>query len=345
MARKGKTSYRGNKIEPSAQTLTFLLPALAPGSSIDLYCDLSQSASLVNRRFYRQGINWAVAGFKLLTPGGFLGDVKISKLPNTWTMSNAWEKGMRAWTRMNNEALAETESVRPRFLDFKIYADVGHHAAGYGANLLPTSEDFALGAGVANPGEWSPSKINHPLASGAVEGRVIEEEIIAVGANYPGPGASGIDAVSLIEGYAASRGLPNIADPNTPDDARDTQDATPENWLGAMFNEGTDQTFEVLTDMITENTIAPYPFENDGVNLDTMYPGGANQMSGLQVHDIEFITGSTIGGTTRLKGGNFPCGLIKFSFTATSEAPVAFLQINLIPGSHRGYLCEPMTEM
>ena len=116
-----------------------------------------------------------------------------------------------------------------------------------------------------------------------------------------------------------------------------------------MFNEGTSQTDEVLTDMITENNIAPYPFENDGIHGDTMYPGGANQLNSLEIHDQEFVTGTTVGGTTRFKGGNFPCGLIgisSFGFDATGAKPVQLLlHVNLVPGSHRGYLCEPMTEM
>ena len=209
--KKSRKMQRSNKIEPSVQTLSFLTTPTA-GTATD-YIDLSQVASLINRRFYRQGINWAVAGFKFLRPAGFEGSVRICKLPNTWVMSNAWEKGMRAWSRMNNEALAETESVRPRFLDFKIYADAQHHQAGYGNNLLPIS---SVAPGTYLPGEWSPSKITHPLAAGATEGAVIEEEIIAVGQSFPGVAATGFNAVSLIEGYAASRGLPNIADPNTP---------------------------------------------------------------------------------------------------------------------------------
>ena len=68
------------------------------------------------------------------------------------------------------------------------------------------------------------------------------------------------------------------------------------------------QTIQFST--IVDALSAPYPFENDGVNLDTMYPGGANQLVGLQIHSIENVTGTTIGGTTRIKGGNFPCGLM-----------------------------------
>ena len=80
--------------------------------------------------------------------------------------------------------------------------------------------------------------------------------------------------------------------------------------------------------------------------MDTMYPGGANQLSGLELHDLEYVTGTTIGGTTRLKGGNFPCGLIQFAVVNNGDQPSQLsLLIEMIPGQHRGYLCEPMTEM
>jgi hypothetical protein len=341
---KRNYSKRSKKIEPAVQTLTFANISTPPGSASANYIDLSQVASLVNRRFYRQGINWAVAGFKVLSDGNPVA-LQMNKLPNTWVMSNAWEKGFRTWQKMNREALAETESIRPKFLDFKIYANASHHTAGYGANLLPQS-----GFGdVATPGEWESSKFVIPT-SGATGGAT-DFEVIATGASFPGAGASGNNAVSLIEGYAASRGLPDVLDPNTPADADDVgPTATPENWLGSIFNEGTDQDKEVLADMITENNIAPYPFEGATVGgvtfADTQYPGGANQMVGLQVHDIEYVTGTTIGGTTRMKGGNFPCGLIEFAVVNNGDNESTLtLQIDLVPGSHRGYLCESMTEM
>ncbi|MDC0468567.1 hypothetical protein OAN98_06320 [Bacteroidia bacterium] len=329
---KRKYSKR-SKIEPAVMTVPFILPDGPATSTIDL----SQVASLINRRFYRQGINWAVAGFKVISPGNATGSLSIAQLPNTWVMSNAWEKSMRTWTKMNREALAETESVRPKFLDFKIYADATHHNAGYGANLLPI--DFA---GVpVTVGEWEPSKVVVPLTDGS--DNAFSREMIAVGPNYPGNGASGLDALSLIEGYAASRGLPDVLSPNAPDDAASVNGSAPQNWMAAIFNEGTDQDDLVLDDMITENNIAPYPFENDGVNLDTMYPGGANQLATLQYHDSAIISATTIGGVTTLKGGNFPCGLIRIA--SVIDSPGTILQVNLVPGNHRGYLCESMTEM
>ena len=341
MAKRNSGYKRMKKIEPAVQTLNFNF-SVSAGTTVNQTLDLSQCASLVNRRFYRQGINWAVSGIKVLTTGeNNTGSITVQKLPETWVMSNAWEKGFRHWQRMNNEALEESESVRPRFLDFKVYADDLHHVAGFGGNLLPLSS-----VGVYTPGEWESSKYEIPTGSAGGQGATASREVVAVGSNYPGLGASGLDAVSLIEGYAASRGLPNVLDPNTPGDADDVDGFNPDNWIAATFNEGTEQTQEVIEDMISENNIAPYPFENDGVNNDTMYPGGANQGTGLQVHDTEFITPTTVGGTSRLKGGMFPCGLARFVCVNSGGQPISFtLQIDLVPGNHRGYLCEPMTDM
>jgi hypothetical protein len=332
------------KIEPSVQTFTFVIPSGDAGKETNSL-DLSQCASLLNRRFYRQGINWAVSSFKILSSSGVTGQISIQKLPNTWVMSNSWEKSMRAWSKMNREALSEAPSIKPKFLDFKIFMNEDHHVAGLGNNLLPLSS-ATLGAPVqvATKGEWESSKAVIPFAS-ASPGNVLETEFIAVGASYPGAGASGLNAVSLIEGYAASRGLPNVVDPNTPGDADDADGSTPENWLSAMFNDGTDQDSDVIENLITEQNRPPYPYEGDSIHIDTMYPNGANQLSSLEIHDQEFITSTTIGGTTRLKGGNFPCGLIEVATFGLARDESISLQVNLVPGHHRGYLCEPMTEM
>ncbi len=333
------------KVEPAPLTMSFALGSLPAGSTTTNYIDLSQSASLVNRRFYRQGLNWAVSGFKFaLVPALATATPKaritLTKLPQTWVLSNAWHKAFAAWQKMNNEALEEAESVRPRFLDFKIYADGTHHAAGFTANLLPVSELAA-----ATSGEWESSKYQIPDNTLGATGGVREREVIAVGANFPGAGASGLNAVSLIEGYAASRGLPDVLDPNAPADAGDVV-GSGENWISQLDSDGTQQIDQVIDDMISENNIAPYPFENDGAHTDTMYPGGANQLTGLQVHDIDTVTGSTIGGMTRMKGGSFPCGLIKTTIANTADEDVdVTLLIDLVPGHHRGYLAEPMQEM
>ncbi len=362
MARRKARMPQGKKLQPVPLTMTFDLGILNPSPSTDVnttrtvFIDLSQCASLVSRKFFRQGLVWATGGMKLTTVatdvdgnpvvGNPAGRLIVRKLPRTWTMSNAWHKGFAAWSKMQNEALDEADSVKPKFNDFKIFMDESHHNAGVGANYLPISAGtVAPSFQVATPGTWDMSEIVIPTWGDPGDSK--NREIIAVGANYPGAGASGLDAVSLIEGYAASRGLPDIRDPNVPADAASAAGNTPQNWISATFSEATDQDADVLTDLISDNTKAPYPFENDGTATDTMYPGGANQLTGSQISNFEYITGSTIGGNTHIPGESYPCGLIRIDLLNYDQTNYQknILQISLVPGPHRGYMCQAMQEM
>ena len=203
MAYRRSNGKGRRKIEPAVKTMIFSTPVIDAGGSSEFYIDLSQSASLLNRRFYRQGINWAVSSIKALTTG-FIGGIQVQKLPETWIMSNAWMKGFKAWQKMNDEALEESESVRPRFLDFKIFADAQHHLTGSANNLLPSTFSQPPGAplvnSVATPGEWEMSKYQIPDNTLGATGGVREREVIAVGPNFPGAGAFGLNAVSLTDG-------------------------------------------------------------------------------------------------------------------------------------------------
>lgn len=341
MARKNAKRNGMKNIQPSEMTLTFATPTTVAGTNQNFYLDLSQVASLVNRRFYRQGLNWAVSGFKILTGGpNQKGLVTVQKLPNSWVMGNSWVKGFSTWNEMNKNALEEAESVKGRFLDFKIYADAAHHTLGYVANLLPLNYQ-----GISTPGEWIPSEIRVPnsITNNTTSGF----ELIATGDNYPGvSAATGKNAVSLIKGYANSRALPAVVDPNTPSEAIDAgPSATPENWMSALHNEGVTQDSDVLAD-VTAYDQPPYPYENDGVHVGTMYPGGETQLPGLMIHDQVPYTSTTIGGTAYAKGGNFPCGLVKFYHSVDAESITHNLsiQVDLVPGPHRGYMAESMME-
>ena len=338
MARRKARIPQGKKLQPAPLTMTFSLD-VSQATQNRFTIDLSQCASLINRRFYRQGLQWGVSGFTVFSPDGSTGSVTIDKIPDTWVAGNAWVKGFSNWQKLNNEALAETESIKPKFLDYKVYMDPLHHLDGQGANLIPidsTSVQYNLG-------EWVYSQQIIPATDGSDTTNPFD--IIWTGQNYPAVSpATTRNAVSLIEGYAASRALPDIADPNVPDDVYDVTGNTPENWMSATFNEGTRQADAVLADLATENDQAPYPFENDGANADTMYPGGANQASGLEPHDIVYMTPTTVGGKSFLRGGLFSGGLVRV-VTDTLVADELVLQVHLAPGSHRGYMCRSMKEV
>lgn len=339
MARNSRRSNGMKKIEPAVQTMMFQTDSFTGGGQGSVTIDLSQCASLMNRRFYRQGLNWAVGSIKITAGSTSSSTIICRKLPNTWVMGNAWEKGFRAWQEMIKNATDESgaRSIKGKFLDFKIYADSVHHDAGFDANLLPFY-DVGVPAPVYTAGQWQPAnyQIPNPNANPVT---IDEREIIAVGPNFPGVStATGLNAVSLIQGYADSRALPSPLDPNVPADADGS-------WMVKLFSDGTLQDEEVIGDLETDGNNPPYPFEGDVAGTpDTMYPGGETQAPLLEIHDIDNTTTTTVGGQSYIKGGNFPCGLIRLDFFPTQTQNYT-IQVDLVPGHHRGYLCSPMTEM
>jgi len=278
---------------------------------------------MVNRRFYRQGINVAVADFKLISTSAVTGAMTISRAPHTWVAANAWKKAFNAWNKQQKEALAESgaESAAAKFRDFKVYLDVDHLTKGWYNNLYPTD---ILG-NPATPGEWEPSQIVLPNPTGSGSATV-ERALHFVGANVNGTASRGI-----IEGYADSRAFPHSPDPVSP--AVDSTD----NWLSRMFDVG-DTMEDVLDNATDKNDSLPYPQAD--------YPGGETQLPTVQYHDSAFITGTTVGGITHLAGGQFYCGLIRLDHNFTiPEGQSVFLKLTLVQGPHRGYLCEPMGDV
>ena len=326
---KRKYSGKRSKMEASVMTITTNTPTVQGGATGSFTLDLSQVASLINRRFYRQGINWAVAGFKVFTSPGVSGQVSVKKLPNTWVTSNAWEKAFRAWNKQQMEAIDDSgaEGGVARFRDFKVFADETHVTAGFGANLLPLDGQLPVAQPYAT-GEWQESLIVVPNIIADASGSTVnpfEYTLRMCGVNNFS-GSRGI-----IDGYAQSRAYPQSPDPVSPPLQNDT------NWFKQMFDVGNDDT-EVIDNATNRNDDLPYPQAD--------YPGGGVQAPAMQIHDIVGLSATTIGGISRLKGGNFPCGLVRFDFTNASETTSNIaIQIDLVPGNHRGYLCEPMTEM
>ena len=317
---------KSNKIQPAVMTLTLPTAAVTGGATGTSYVDLSQVASLVNRRFYRQGLNWAVAGFKLLSSQP--GSVNFAKLPNTWVTSNAWEKAFRSWNKQQMEAIedAGAESAVARFRDFKVFAEPAHVTLGIAGNLLPA--DFS--GNFYAPGEWQESIIVLPNVTPDASGSEIEPQEYRL--HMCGVNVNGSLSRGIIEGYADSRAFPQSPDPVS------RPIGSGQNWMRAMFDVGNDNS-EITENATDRNDELPYPQED--------YPGGETQAPGLEWHDTVtiFESNATNGiGTQRIKGGNFPCGLIRIDWSPVNTANL-IIQVDLVPGDHRGYLCEPMTEM
>ncbi len=306
------------KIQPSVLSIQFVV-----GQGLTKFIDLSQSASVVNRRFYRQGLNWAVAGFTLATGPGQTGNVSISKIPNTWIASNAWHKSYATWKKQQDKAIADSgsQSAVAKYRDFKIHANVLHVDTTFNSNLEPVDAD---GVNFLS-GEWQASQIVIPQLDPDATGTLIEPReflLHMVGVNNHGGLSRGI-----ISGYAHSRAFPQSPDPVSPN--VDTAD----NWMRAMFDVGSD-TSEIVDNATDRNDDLPYN--------QTEYPGGEINAKTLEiVHESALI--ASVNSTTRnLSGTNVPCGLLQIINGV--DGPLD-LFVHLVPGPARGYLTQPMQDM
>lgn len=338
---KGK-ARRFKKIEPAVMRMTFSIPTDPTGAATTQFLDLSLAASIANRRFYRQGINWAVAGIKLTAQG--TGNVRTSKVPTTWVAGNAWEKSFRMWQKMNDQVLDDEPSIQGRYHDFKVYADSTMVGAavqqdgftGLGPFILtPVDSGGNLTKGdytgaVAPRADWAYSKIQIP--NDPTTGLTDEHFL-----HFVGPEVANV-SVGLIEGYAKSRSRPQEQDPNVP---------VGEGWMNELFDLG-ENNEEIRDDLVDDNDRPPYAVIGAASSRES-YPGGSEEFPQLQYVDFSEFTATTVSGTNYIQGGNYPCGLIRFDIDNDATASGGFgnllIQVDLVPGHHRGYLCEPMTEM
>lgn len=321
------------KLQPAVQTLHYRLT----GTSQAGYIDLSESVSIANRRFYRQGLQWAVSGISIYNGSAISGRVLVEKVPTTWPASNAWHKAFAMWKKQQDEAIADSgsESAVAKFRDFKVYADATHYQSHSGgtANLLPQTSALLGTGGSSDPlvGEWQYSRIVIPNSAtdGSSDVEPSQHFLYMVGAN----GVSG--AKGIIDGYQMSRSYPQSPDPVSP------SLQSFENWMNRMFNVGNDNP-EVIQNAVDKNDDLPYDQDD--------YPGSENQFPNLMLHDMIDITATTVGGHSVMKGGVFPCGLIKVfkeQSAAGEDSPdnVLDILVHLVPGKNRGYLAEPMQDM
>jgi len=334
MARR---SYKNKtrKLQPAVMRLNFV----ASGNTTS-YISISNAVSRLNRRFYRQGINWAVANVRVTsqpatnpTNGS---EVYVSSLPHTWSVANAWIKSFSLWKKQQDDALDRTDSrdMAARYRDFKILME---------ETQQPDE------AGLLDPVNVGAGRIAGPYAVGLKSTDVVldSEEWLSSQIVIPNDGAPGVtneyllhmlgpdtgNSKGMIQGYAESRNLPVNPDPTS------LPGGVEESWMQEMFNVGDD------SDEATDNA----QFRNNQMPYDQGdYPGGASNFNQVECQGYSWNM-STVGLNT-MNTGPFtaPCGLLRIDLygqqTEGSLPPKNFITVELVPGNNRGYLCETMEE-
>lgn len=333
---KRSFNKKARALAPAVMKLHFEITAAEALGLSTAYISISHSVSRLNRRFYRQGMNWAVANVKVTQQPGAAGGstAYVNTLPHTWTTANAWLKAQKLWLKQQNEALMATDSMdtAARYRDFKVSMEEGHTV---GVDLSPAN--FGPGRAPAFPLTFGPTS-NLPALLASAEWEASQVVIPNDGA----PGVTneynfhmvGIDtgtSKAIIQGYADSRDRPHSPDPDAP--------VISGSWMQEMFDVG-DDSAQVTDNAQFHNNELPYDQDH--------YPGGSVNFTQLETQGVNWNQ-STVGINT-FNTGPFtaPCGLIRIDFT--NQAPVAgsssknMITVELVPGTHRGYLAETMEE-
>ena len=136
MARK-KNKRNKSTLQPATTSLWYEMPT-ADTFGVTRFIDLASDLSRLNRKLFRQGYQYAVAGITItddvaeaipdpdpLNPPTYTPvpqplDVSVSTAGNTWVTQNAWVKGKALWDQMNQHALQDNPSIQGTWSDYKV---------------------------------------------------------------------------------------------------------------------------------------------------------------------------------------------------------------------------------
>ena len=301
-------------MQPAQTVLTYYVGA---GLS---YIDIAESLSQVNRRAYKQGMEYAVGkvtfGYQA-NPSAILNvQLNVYTAGNTWSVHNAWTKAMAHWYQQQRQARRLIgRSAKPTWEDFKVYLDDGHRAG-----TIPgvvAGDDQAVGTG-----EWDYSKLLVELDTHNVE----EYYLHLIGGNV-----SNTDR-ALILAYQDSRATVQPEDPELPSEYSN-------NLYASMAQDDDAVADEVAQNMEQENDEPPYDQDD--------YPGTDANADAPWLQ--QYMAASPQVPVASLPGFVAQCGLIRFlliahaaSNGAVDTAPTTMIQVHLVPGSYKGVMAAPM---
>lgn len=277
------------------------------------FIDIARALSIVNRKFYRQGVYYYVNSVEFYNNNDHY--VDLHTVPDNWITKNAWNRGFKIWQKMNS--LVETP--RPKYNDFKCLMRYDHLADGsntldpdfFGINGIHTSE---------GPDEWVYSRFTTMVSDG---GDSDEFEVTILGTHVGNEHTR--DTVGLIRSYQDSRGQPtSLGEPYT----TANHDTDP---LLNLFDASGDLALrDIAANLEEDNDVPPYDA--------SAYIGhNANHMQ----HVARLATTTTTGRVAKASGFCAPFGLICVDpSNQNTEQDTWRIVLNLAAGTYHGVYAE-----
>ena len=273
------------------------------GTSVNV--DIAQCLSVINRRMYRQGMNYFVESIQYISQAGSIGAVYTA--PDTWVTHNAWKKGYETWRTMQNEyGDGMGASIKGKWADFKVLLD--DEGLNFVTPLDGNADAYLLG-------EWIYSNFVYDDA-----GTTRSPAIALIGSSTDDT------HIGLIEAYGDAR---NFVSSNSGEPIGPSEITT---GFYAQFHGVGDIDDELGTDLISDNDLPPYDLDD--------YPGGAANGD----YPIIVALTSTSSEYPKDSVGGFPapCGLLKLQQAQISGTAAASFLISIGVGPYKGVMASKM---
>ena len=272
------------------------------------FIDIGRALSVINRKFYRQGVYYYVNSVELYNNEDAY--IDLHTLPDNWCVKNAWNRGFAIHQKMN----AQVDTPRPKYNDFKILMSPTHTEA----NTMDP-ETFGINGSFysRSPDEW----IYSQMTTMKSDGGAADEFTLTMLGNHVGPEGNRT-SVGLLKSYHESRAHPDTDGEPTVS----TNNATDP--LSTLF--------DASGDAAISNIVVNLDYNNDQTPYDADAMIGQDDRSMIQV--ARLATSQITGRVSKASGFCAPFGLI--CVDPQSTATDYRLVINLAQGTYHGVYAE-----
>ena len=317
------TNKRYQKLETRISTKLSATASSEPYADSG-YIDIAQCLSIINRKLVRQGQVFKVKGMTLYSKDESPATTfKVGVLPRTWPMFNAYRKARSLWLEQAQMAFSTVGSGNmPKYLDFKVLADVKHVLNKQAGTDLLLPMDFDENMVTMTDVDWDYSKFHdanstsdeftmhmvgpHLLEDGTSSSAAINE-------------AGTLDSAGLILSYQQSRGVVNLNQDST-GSVQQTNAALQRGPFGRIITYGDDQIHDIIDSHTSENDNPPYDSDE--------YAYGGSELRELVTVSTGRIPQKAQGVVHRLPAFEAPCGLVRVEVDAGSALSAEEVEIH-----------------
>lgn len=274
------------------------------------YLDLARDLSLLNRRLYRQGMDYHVKSITVMSRNTPTGSITASVVPCTWTIQNAYRRGFKAWRKSIKDALTNVgDDIKGKWADFRIQPIYGILSGAYPLPVDADGNQYPAGTF-----DWDQAQFHHPADDANGANIHLLGDHVRAADNYA--------SVGLVKSYFESRVRTRPEDPILDGDVSD-------DYINTLYDY--DETIGRRIQTVEQHGDNP-PYDHDNCVGEAIMPA---------FHNIK--TQSMTDGNARIGPFKAFMGQVRIDLHSDAQglaADVMKIVVELAPGQYKGIKAE-----